>query len=453
MGDIVDKLLGIQKIWHTYLGLIAAESFAIASFTLFLKQIEIPFWGIGIAALVTAIIILGIWLYSRSYPKTKKNKIGFVVSISCEDDQSHNKIRDDFVITLRKLVTAGNSGKHFQFIEIPRHISSTIIDYDNAKKLIKNTKAHFALYGRCRTRQINSSDHNFIELDGVVAHGPIPKPIKDQLSSEFTELLPRKLAICKENDIFAFELTSEWTDLVAKYIIAIASAISGDLNYAELLFNEVRVKLSNSKNNIPAYIKLKERLPVRLAEIYEAKAAYCFNKWFSTRDELLIDQLNHEISKIELKNISINANYFKAIGQFLKNRDVNTSIKTVKSCPKSNRDAVWHLNLAFLEAYKGNLNKSLQHYRNSIKFNLSVETLSQIEGFISNILEIEPDKVQLYFCLGYINWKIKGDNIRAIKDYSQFIELADNTTFCEQLHFARKWVEEIKETINYIPES
>jgi tetratricopeptide (TPR) repeat protein len=303
------------------------------------------------------------------------------------------------------------------------------------------------LYGRARIRTINSKEQNYIELDGIVAHNPIPDNVKQQLSAEFSELLPRKITIDNENDIFAFELTSEWTELVAKYIIAIAATISGDLSYAEVLYRDVQAKLFISSCNIPAYTKLKERIPVRLAEIHQAKATYLLNTWSNTHNHDLIEQIYSEVLKIESRTVSIRTIYLKAISVFLMYKDVDQAMKIIKTCPKGHRDAIWHFNLAFLEGYKGNINKAMQHYRNALKFTIEVESLNQIESFLTHIADNEPNACQLYFCLGYINWKIKGDNKQAINDYNRFIELANEDVYNKEVTYAKKWINDLEEEI------
>lgn len=444
MEKVSQILSEIQKSWHTWFGLALAESsvFVLATF---LKQFaEVSSLHNLIICVIVALTIVCIWFVTNTLPKTRKNKIGFVVSISCDDEQSHKLIRDDFIVTLRKLIASSPTGKYFQFIEIPSHEACKIIDSDDAQKLRVRTRSHFILYGRSRTRKIDSKDQHYIELDGLVIHNPIPTNVQQQLALEFSELLPRKLSVDKEAGLFAFELTSEWVELVAKYIMGIAAEVSGDLIHAELLFNEVQTKLVTARKDFHIYIKLKERLPIRLAEIREARSDCYLNQWFISHDEEYIDKLYIEISKPDQRAVSVRTLNFKAIYVFIKTRDVDESIKLIKSCPKNTRDAVWHLNLAFLEAYKGSLKTALRHYRNSDKLKIELLTLSQIENFMEYILSIEPDKAQIYYCLGYINWKIKGDNLQAIKDYRHFIEMANPSQYEEQIFYAIKWVEELE---------
>lgn len=440
------KLLSeIPKYWHTWFGLLLAEC-CLFPFAWFLKEFSVSSWFNFILSLVLAIIIFVVWHLTNRTPKTHRDKIGFVVSIYCADKQSQNTIRDDFVLTLKRLIKSGSNGEHFQFIEIPRHISCNINSAAEAIKLQVKTRSHFVLYGRSRTRLINAKESHYIELDALVGHNPIPTSVQKRLSNEFSELLLKKIIINKENGLFEFEITSEFTELVAKYIMGMASGLSGDLNYAELLFEEVQSKLaavSWSLSNPTPLIKLRERLPARLVEIREAKTEKILNEWFETYNDDLIDLLNIELLKFDQRSTSIVVLHAKAIYAFIKNRNVNDAIKLIKSCPNSSRGAVWHVNLAFLFAYKGNLRQSLQHYRNAEKLKIEILTLNQTEAFTTHILSIEPDKAQLYFCLGYINWKIKGDSLQAISDYRQFVDNVDAVEFSEQVTYANKWIDEL----------
>lgn len=105
-----------------------------------------------IVVVILSVLIIFLWYWQRVPEKTKKNRIGFVVCISCENDETSNKLREDFIIPLRRLVTTGSIGKRIQFIELSPLISSKIIDENDAAKLSIDTRAHFVLYGRVRKR-------------------------------------------------------------------------------------------------------------------------------------------------------------------------------------------------------------------------------------------------------------------------------------------------------------
>jgi hypothetical protein len=87
------------------------------------------------------------------------------------------------------------------------------------------------IYGRGRERKIEGKNHFVLNLEGIVSHKPIPLEISKKLSMEFSELLPRRPAIAEENDLFSFDVFSNWVNLVSQCIVGIVSLLSGELEY------------------------------------------------------------------------------------------------------------------------------------------------------------------------------------------------------------------------------
>jgi tetratricopeptide (TPR) repeat protein len=369
------------------------------------------------------------------------------VSISCANEDEKRKIKEDFTITLRRLLKQGKTGKTFQFITVPDHLAEKIVDQDDAQQVRLKARGHFIIYGRVRERTINKTPYHFLNLDGIVAHNPIPEKTSQRLSKEFSELLPRKVQIARENDMFSFEFTSEWTSFVAKYIIGIASALSGDLTYAENLHKDVSVMLSDKDDNFPIYRRLRDRLPERLSEIYEARASALYDKWTSSHDQNLITRLGDELEKIEPKFCErYRTILLRSLFLFLSSRDTNAAIAVLNKCnSKILENIVWRFNLAFLHAYDGNLQEALRQY-SRIKEYHSVEAiaLAQIEEFICWILGEEPEKHQFYFCLGYINWQMKGDLQQAEDDFEKFLSYSSNGEFVREYKMVDSWLQQIR---------
>jgi len=69
---------------------------------------------------------------------------------------------------------------------------------------------------------------------------------------------------------------------------------------------------------------------------------------------------------------------------------------------------------------------------------------AQIEEFMCWLLEEEPQKYQLHYCLGFINWKIKGDKAQAIKDFEIFLSRGNKQEFTIERELARIWISEIQ---------
>ena len=296
-------------------------------------------------------------------------------------------------------------------------------------------------------REVDGSERYFLELDGVVAHKPISNDISQKIAYEFSELLPRKVFLAKENDLLSFQFASEWADVVAKYIIGIAAAISGDLQYAEALYSDVRTKIQQADNGFPVFAKLKERIPQRLAELFEARARTSYEMWANTHDKTHIANLGEFLEKYNSEAgarktpemLTLSSIYI-----FLSAKDINKSKDYLNQIPKQCRDAIWHFNQAFLSAYHGDLKQSIRHYRNGMNFNITADLIAKVEDFLCLIVTGEPDKAQLHYCLGFLNWKIKGDHLQAKNDFGKFISSEKSSPFQKEQSLAKQWLSEIE---------
>lgn len=435
----------LEKYWYKKTGLSIAVISAIFIEGPMLGSFNAPAVVVVPTFLVTIAVIIFVWYVTKRPPKTPKDKIGFLISIACENDKESQQVREDFIIPLRQLVKSGEAGKAFHFIEIPEHIAKDIVDIDDATDLRIKCRAHFVLYGRVRLRKIGNEDHHVIDLNGIVAHRPISKGVTELFSREFSELLPRRVNISKENDLLSFQFTSEWTEVVAKYIIGIAAAMSGDISYAQALYSEVKDRLVGKDVNFPVYQKLSERLPIRVSELNEAMAAAAHKAWYETHDPEYLDQLGEYLEKVDPSRVELKRVLnLRAIYILLKEKDGNRAISVLRKA-KDTSGAIWYYNMAFLYAYTGDLKKAIRNYRAGIIFRVEPEVISQIEDFICWVLNQEPEKYQLYYCLGFFNWQVKGDTIKAIEDLEIFLRSGTDTEYERERMLAKEWIKEIKD--------
>jgi len=441
----LDKIIEhIQNNWHTKISLIL--SIFVASILeislLIYSKVDLNFSIVII--FVSVILLIGTWLYAKKIPTTRKGKIGFVVCIACSTDDEEKKIREDFIIPLRQLIATGQTGAAFYFIEIPQYVARTVIVPDDANELRLKCKAHFVLYGRVRLRELNGVMQHFIDLDGVVTHRPITKKVSKSFSDEFAELLPRKIGIPTENDLLTFHFTSEWAIIVAKYVIGIAASYSGDLDYAESLYIDSLEQLQTKDHGFPVYAKLIQRIPKRISELYEARAQVSYLRWSKEHQLSDIQQLEKNLSRIDVsRQMQPRVLNLRAIDLFISKRDAKGALRILKQSSEKN-SAVWHLNVAFLFAYSCDLKNALRHYKKAITFPIDSATISQIEDFICVIIEDEPKKYQLYFSLGYFNWKVKGDKKQAIKDFRKFLSSGSDSEFVSDKELVRSWLTTLK---------
>ena len=305
------------------------------------------------------------------------------------------------------------------------------------------------VYGRVRLRNINNKECHIIDLEGIVGHKPIAQEISDRLSAEFNELFPRKVQITTDNDLLSFNFTSDWTECVAKYIIGIAAGCSHDLNYAKLLFLEVQQKLEHLDSDFPIFQKIRERLPIRLAELNLAYARSYFERW---RDKFYAPE-NYQMFAESIKSIpdSMPPIYevflLKGIEAFLTNRDIDKAIEYTKKCKRFD-GPIWQFNIAFLLAYNGRLSEAIKFYRKGMQYDVEPKTINDVEDFILWILEIEPKKYQLYYCLGFFNRHIKGDKETAINDFEKFTQETSDLQFQKEKRYCSQVAIRIEELIS-----
>lgn len=433
----------LEEYWYKKSGLAATEIISVSAAIALLASANAGLLlGLALTA-VLAISIYVLWRYTTRPPVVPKDKVGFLVCITCSDEEELKTIVEDFITPLRQLVKSGKAGNTFHFVEMPQHFARQVMDADSANEMRIRCKAHFMIYGRARRKIINGKEKHIIELEGAVAHQPISDQVKNDLVTEFAELLPRNVHVSTENDLFAFQFTSEWAEIVARYIIGVAAACSGDIKYAEMLYLDVRSRLQSKDQNFPVYRKLKDRLPIRLAELYEAMASSEHIKWTETHDPSCLTEIDGWLDKIDPAcQDRPSALYLRAISLFLISRSVDKAIVLLKKL-RDEGNRIWQCNLAFLYAYKGDLKHAIRHYRNASKCNFSEDNFYQIEDFINWILEQEPTKYQLYYCLGFLNLEFKVDRVLALENFNRFLKLRNTTEFLQEKDLAEKWVKEL----------
>ena len=439
----------VRTQWHRRSTLLVVLLF-IAGVLLWLFS-GITLEKISLAELLTLslvlIIISTIWFFSRRVPKAPKGRVGFAVAISTDTKEQRERLAKDFIDTLQDILSKGNLKYHFFFVEFPEYYALRIKTKEDATKYLHISKCHFMIYGRARIRKIQDKDHHVLNLEGIVAHKPVPQEVSKRFSEEFAELFPQKLLVSSENDLLSFEFTSEWVNLVAKYIIGIASLLSGDVDYSQSLFEDLQQKIKNQMTNLPAITKIRQRLPVRLSDVYFAKARLAYGEWRQTKG---LDEMSRVKQYLDKLKVVDPGNYgghlLRAIWHFVTNRNVAAAKAEIRNC-KSQREGTWRFSYAFLLAYEGKMDRAVRMYRSAFRSYCEERVFFEVEEFICWVLEVEPDKIQLHFCLGLLNCFAKGDKARALKDFEKFLETAPREQFIEQVRLAESYTSSIRQEL------
>jgi hypothetical protein len=442
MAELVAALVDIlSRYWrHHRTRFLAPLALALASLAILTRggAIAVHLSHVVIAALVA----LGVYIYwklDNSVPEVPKGKVGLVLAVACDNRQHDQQVRADFVGSLRRLLLSDQSATSFALIDLPDHHSRQCHDIDSARQMLSKSQGHFILYGQVRRRLIQGADSHLISLDGLVKHSPIPQPSSEAIARDFGQLLPRRLAFPLDNDALAFEVTSNWMDLAARYVIGLAAFASGDFEYAERLLLSVHERLRAADINIVPVRGLAEKLSRRLPELYEAWLGVLSDSYFLTRQREYVE-LGEVIAK---KLLAINPTHYQAllhaaIADFVLRRDVQSAMRSVLAC-RGVRDCTWRYSRAFLLAYEGQTRRARDEYRVAFQSRLNNVTVPiQCEEFIHLVLAEEPHRVQLHFFAAQINQYMKGDVVAAKRDYEQFLTVLGSDAFPDERELATR---------------
>jgi hypothetical protein len=433
----------IQKNWHTVLGLLSAGSLiALISFEL-VRHLGLP-WYIALGGGTIGFVITAwYWHRGRSIPKNPRGRFGFMVAVCCSDEKQQAKVREDFVQQLRALIKEGSAVSTFNFVEVPDRVAPRLLELDELERARRKANAHFAIVGRVRLRDFDGKPHHVIDIRGLVAHKGLDKAVHETFQKEFSELLPQRIQFPQDSDLLSFEFTAELADIVARYIIGLAAALSGDLDYAERMYTSVSEKLSRTKQKFLVLEKIRTRLPFRFFEINEARAKHAYDLWRAAKTDENVATLGAHLAKIPDEPYAGRVLPLRAIHAVVGRRDIARA-RQIMIQFNAPENAVWHFNLAFLDAYDGQMRRAIDHYRNGSRAVIEEARLADIEEFINWALEANPDKYQFHYCLGFFNWKVRGDLRLAKRYFMNFLSQARASEFQGEQRLARKWLTEIE---------
>lgn len=377
-------------------------------------------------------------------PKNKRNRIGIVIALRTENEEDRERLRNDLVSELEFRLNGIGSDAKFKLVEFPTKLANKIKDIATARKYLALAKGHFILFGNASSkRKIGGKESYLFRLHGVVRHAPVDKLFQEHFSKEFGKLLPSRLSFPEDEEMIGFEIAQRWIGYVVNYIIAIAALVSGDLILAEQLLYQLEKELStiSDPTPIPVITELRGIIPNRIADLMVFFCTIHYNAFVKTRDTEHIFKMEPFLKKInELDPGNYSGRMYRAMFYFF-NDEIKKAIlefKDIKSI-----GIAWRYSLGFLLAYEGDIDGALQNYRKLFYEDVGINVID-IEIFISEALEKKPEKIQLIFFLGLINYKIKKDSSLAKKYFNQFIsEPKSSIDFPKLFGLAKKYLKVI----------
>lgn len=371
-----------------------------------------------------------IWRLVFRIPRARKGRIGFVVAIQCDSEAHEKSVRVDFIERMRSHLLT-DQRVQFDLIEYPRALAERVVDPESAALHRRKSRSHFIVYGRVRERELDGgTSGHIVTLDANVAFIEQDETSRPLINDELADVLPGKFKFKRENSFLHFEAASEWFDVATRYIVGIAALVSGDARTAETLLLSAEDRLTRMTTVPNTFRKVVKRLPENLRTLYTNWLAYVAEEFRVKRNPDLLPLADEICDKIIDRWPNDHGTLMmKAICEFMLRGDIAQARRWLNQSP-NRKDPTPNLNRAFLLAYEGKLGQATVEYEKAFRKSTDDITLGiQCEDFIQAVLSQDPTHVELYYCLGIINERLKGDRVAAFGDYKRFLELADPTKY------------------------
>jgi hypothetical protein len=443
----LDKLQDfVVDRWHTKSGLALAIGLVFVIGVSFFVEIDVtkvPRYGWLLIALAIAAVALT-WLKTR-LPRATKDRLGFGVAISFESDDQAKRLQADLVDALRRLVTASNHSPRFEFLSYPNVVAERAKDSTHAEWLLRKSNLKFLIYGRARQRPSAQGEAYYVDLSWMVAHAPISIETSRELSQS---TFVNQLVIATTATPGVWEIGVQLIDGFARGIVGVAAAISGDLEYGEalLLQAESRLRALESQPNAPPLLS---NVRSRLVQVHSQQIINASQSFTKERQQSDLERMEACAQKLlEYDPGNVLGHQTLAIAAFLLRRDIAAARRSLSAC-QAYDDASLIYSDAFLHGYEGDLDKAYRAYRNAVKAPLSDASVPiQCEEFIQYVLDSEPEKYWLYFCLGLLNSRCKNDAEAATRDFEIFVARDIEKQFAKQVEIVvTKWLPDLKKGI------
>ncbi len=347
---------------------------------------------------IVDIFLIFIWLYLRRIPKFRKNDIGVLFAIRTDNDKVREKIKKDFFDEIERSIKSVD--KKIKVITLSEYHSEKINDNKLlAKKYHDKSKAKFILYGVARNRIQNGKEHYVIEFNESISHKTIPLDRKNNIIQDMYSVFPRNSMISYDQELTGFSLNSLIFSYGSLYILGLACAYNGFIDIAYKLHkkcNQIKIESDTEilKTNFERIQKNNKEF--LMAEIH----FFAINEYLGECNWEKIGEKVHEAEK--LCPLSYDMCTLSAIFYFHERNLKVAHERLFEAKKRATGDYTWAYSKAFLFAYEEKLDKAYNFYKLGFRNRAANNVHIQCEKFIYGILDEEPEKYQLHYCLGLL---------------------------------------------------
>lgn len=420
---------------------------ALISGTLFIYYVS-RYVGINNVLLIILfeLIWVLVWLRLRAHlPSNKKNKIGIVVSCVAENEKQKIRVRSDLIGRMQRLFEEHGIDHLFHIIILSNYHSSKInkmiADYVSEyreclrrgmaqnlieqkwfvrrwKKMDERIKAHLYIYGNIIERQSGSNAY-ILEFKAQVKHRPVTIGTSRSLANEMRAVLFREIKFKESYELEGFEVTADLMAMASIYIVGLAAYISGDPYTALKLHKTIK----------DGRLKGTQRILPRL-DRYLSYELYFISLDSWKKGNKTIDKILYYLEQsIQMYSKNYDSLIMLSILAFKEKKDPIKSMRYIVRAERCcNGDYTWLYNRAFLYIYLGKYEKGVKDYSRiaGLKYPDEEKIVDQCIEFNKELIKNEPQKIQSFFILGFLEHKKKKHLPAAQLYFESFIEKAES---------------------------
>lgn len=442
-------LESLESKWHSWRGLLLFLLITMIGLLFFFDSVDLT--KINGVEPIIIFFVLGFcclfWFFTK-VKRVSKNKIGIGVAVSFEEDKKSKELYNDFIISLKKALNQGELFHNFELIPFNNNISKKVDSYAEANRLAKKSGLSLLLYGQTRVRDNRDGKLHIIDLNGLVKHAPIDIQTSENFGKAFSKAL-KSFKISVQDNVDGCDFAGKHISIVTKYILGIAASLSHDFLYAEQLLIDAEKDLQSNLNAHGEDVLSQEMLAIikgQIGSLYLFVTSIKKSEYAITQNDDMLEEIQSLLEKQSQYRVGdVSSKYMSAICAFKLRRDIDEAERFLKDIKTPDRNGVWYYNRAFLYAYNDDLDAAYKSYAKAFRMPIEDKTIiAQAERFIGDVLEEEPHKIALHFCLGLINYKEKGDYLSAQKAFLAFLNSPDKSKFPNQIKIVKRWLHEIK---------
>lgn len=372
---------------------------------------------------------IGFWLFNKfRLPRNGENKVGIVIAIFSENENERQKLKADFISKLKSDFQQEGLLNLSEIIFLKNYFSKQIKESNNPQKELekinKKIKAHFYVWGDVKKRQDgNEGERYFLNFQGYVIHKPISQNLSQEISKDFSKVLPREVNFLEKRSFKGFEASAKLVHLAAKYIIGIAAFVSQDPQLALRLHSGLKDQFNLFRPLPPHLQDIRNRIPLLISDetLWIARLHF---------DNKRIEETKSFLEKsLSENNNNYGAWLFKAIIDFSIDKNIDEALKSVGKAEKySNNNFEWRYSKAFLYFWKEDYEKALKECQKIKQQGYQTETitLDEVRRFNLGLLGEANPKVQLYFWIGYLSFFKQNNLANALQDFENFEKFAND---------------------------